>query len=56
MYDVALTCVIHDALNESSDYIRRYFPIISNIYNFMYTVEAPKLMKMSFQLFRFKRA
>ena len=38
MYDVALTCVLHDALNESSDSIRRYFPIISNIYNNMYAV------------------
>jgi len=38
MYDVALTCVIHDALNESSNHIRRYFPIISNIYNNMYAV------------------
>lgn len=38
MKGVALTCVLHDALNESTRHISRYFPSISSIYHNMYAV------------------
>jgi len=45
MSDVALTCVLHDALNESSDSIRKFLPIISDIYSNMYAVVSSETHK-----------
>lgn len=38
MSDVALSCPLHDAYNSISEYILRYFPLISDMYSNMYVV------------------